>query len=153
MRFPQLLSRVNEKLTEPLHFEKEYEALQNVRNCLEHWDGYITEDKVDKETGILRLSLPRPKLYFEKGGKEIEIEAGTVVEGDDAGQGVAIKFKFVPESREFRVGEKIEFTAEQFNDIGWGCWAFANELIGKLPKPASIEEQKAVLERLQGGAT
>jgi hypothetical protein len=40
MQFPQLLDEVSKTLISPLHYRPELLSLQDVRNCLEHRDGY-----------------------------------------------------------------------------------------------------------------
>jgi hypothetical protein len=42
--------------------------------------------------------------------------------------------KNVIHEQEFKLGERITFKAEEFHDIGYGCWLFASDLASKLPK-------------------
>lgn len=135
--FPRLLASVNSGLTTPLNFEAAFLSLQNVRNCLEHDNGRVTARRA--QDGMLKLVFPRMKLFYEKDGQEIEVEIGSTVGGDDDGKGVMLKMRAVLEAREWKVGEQVTFKTAEFNDIGWGCWAFASELGAKLPqtKPPS----------------
>jgi hypothetical protein len=79
--FPDLIAQVNQGLTAPLHFESQFVSLQKVRNCLEHRDGVVGGKDVDPDTKVLRLALPRLKLFYETDGKEIEGGKGSQVEG------------------------------------------------------------------------
>jgi hypothetical protein len=133
--FPQLMEWVNEGLVEPLSFEKEFSSLQKARNCLEHRGGIVAAKiDADEGSGVLVLSFPRLKLFYEKGGAEIEIHKGHIVEPD--GDHAVIKAKRVINERSFNVGDRIQISAEDFFEIGLGCWLFAQDLVGKLPKPA-----------------
>jgi hypothetical protein len=127
--FPDLMARVNRGLTAPLHFEREFLSLQRVRNCLEHRDGVVTEKDVDPGTQVLRLGLPRLKLFYEEEGREIELLKGSHVEKD-----TLMSFKNVIEEREFKLGDRATFKAEEFHDIGFGCWVFTSDLGSKLPR-------------------
>jgi hypothetical protein len=129
MKFPDLMTKVNKGLTAPLHFEREFLSLQKVRNCLEHRDGVVMEKDVNPETRVLRLGLPRAKIFYRDGGREIELRKETVVEKD-----TAVYFKNVIEERDFELGDRIIFKAEEFHDIGYGCWIFTNDLGSKLPQ-------------------
>jgi hypothetical protein len=123
------MEAVNKGLTSPLHFEKEFLSLQQVRNCLEHRDGLVSERDADKDTRSLKLSLPRLGMYGEKDGKHTELGKGSFVEKD-----TMIFFKNEIQEREFKLGERIVFKPEEFHDIGFGCWAFAQDLGSKLPQ-------------------
>jgi len=127
--FPDLLAQVNKGLTAPLHFESQFLSLQKVRNCLEHRDGVVADKDVDPDTKVLRLALPRIKLFIEKEGKEIEIDKGSLVEAN-----TAMGMKNVIQEQEFKLGERITFKAEEFHDIGYGYWLIASDLASKLPK-------------------
>ena len=133
LNFPGLMEAVNKGLSKPLHFEKEFLSFQKVRNCLEHRDGRVTQTDTD-DGKTLVLSLPRMMLFYERGGQEIEIRIGERIEGED-GEGVHVFMRMITDTREFRVGERISFSADEFDEIGYGCWAFANDLSNKLPTP------------------
>lgn len=127
--FPALMREVSKNLTSPLNFENEFLSLQKVRNCIEHRQGMVGLEDVDEKTNTLKLSFPRLKITTESEGKETEIGIGSFVEKDSV-----LKIQFASELREFKLAEKVIITAQDFADIGWGCWAFADELGKKLPK-------------------
>jgi hypothetical protein len=129
LNFPQLMEAVNKVLSAPLNFEKEFVSLQRVRNCLEHRHGIVSDKDADPGAEELRLSLPRMKLFVERGDKEVEIrEPHFFVEKEEQ-----IGFRTEIRERVFKVGEFIRFDAEEFDEIAFGCWAFASDLASKLP--------------------
>jgi hypothetical protein len=127
--FPDLMRWVNGGLTSPLHFEREFLSLQKVRNCLEHRNGVVSEIDVDEDTKTLRLALPCIKIFVMQEGAEEELKIGHYVEAN-----TMIGLKNVIEEREFKLGERVTFKPEEFHDIGFGCWAFTNDLSSKLPR-------------------
>ena len=70
---------------------------------------------------------------YVKDGKEIEIRARVPIEGDEEGGGARVSMRMATGSREFQLGERVSFSAEEFQEIALGCWAFANDLSRKLP--------------------
>ena len=40
----------------------------------------------------------------------------------------------VVEEREFKLGERVTFKADEFHDIGFGCLAIAQDLVNRLPQ-------------------
>jgi ribosomal protein S3 len=61
-------------------------------------------------------------------GKEVEVGPGFV-----AGEGGAtISIKRVNRERIYRVGEKIEIDATQFQEIAFACHLFAEDIASKL---------------------
>lgn len=132
-RFPQLLDEVKKRLTSPLHYERELLSLQDVRNCLEHREGIVRERDVDPATGALHLRWPRLRLFYDDEGRRIELGRGSQVEKD-----TALMADIVVEEREFKLGERVIFKADEFHDIGFGCLTIANDLVQRLPQlPAS----------------
>jgi hypothetical protein len=129
MLFPELLAEVNKGLTTPLHYEREFLSLQNVRNCLEHRDGIVRERDVDPHTQVLRLALPRIKMFYDDAGREIELNKGSMVEKD-----IDLLMKAVVAEREFKLGDRVTFNADEFHDIGFGFWAITNDLMNRLPQ-------------------
>jgi hypothetical protein len=74
--FPQLLDEVSKALTSPLHYEREWLSLQDVRNCLEHRDGIVQERDVNPVTRMLHLRLPRGRLFYEDQGRRPRLGGG-----------------------------------------------------------------------------
>jgi hypothetical protein len=130
MQFPELLDAVNKRLTTPLHYERELSSVQLARNCLEHRDGIVQERDVDPATCVLHLRLPGMRLFYEDGGQQIEVGPGSQVGEKD----VELKSQVVVMEREFKLGERVTFRADEFHDIGFGCWVIADDLVNRLPQ-------------------
>jgi hypothetical protein len=129
MKFTQLLDEVNKRLTSPLHYERELMSLQQVRNCLEHRDGIVQERDLEPTTRVLRLRLPRLRLFCEDEGRKIELGRDSRVE-----KGTELMMDVVVEEREFKLGERVTFNADEFHNIGFGCWRIADDLAHRLPQ-------------------
>jgi hypothetical protein len=72
-------------------------------------------------------------------GRRIELGRGSLVEKD-----TAIITDIVVEEREFKLGERVTFNAEEFHDIGFGCLTIANDLVSRLPQlPAKAAEARS----------
>jgi len=125
--FPELLKRVGEALEMPLEFAEEYQALNKVRNCLEHRDGIVGVSDAD-ENGVLRLILPRMEIVVaHDDGTESPVVIGQETRGGRLlyrrGQGI----------RTYAIGEAIEFDAKDFAEIAQSCVFFGSDLASKLP--------------------
>ena len=71
------------------------------------------------------------RCFFKEGDREIEIIPGT-----DSGVRLAgdqIFIDRVSRSKTYRRGERVTFTAADFNEIAFACHMFAGELASKLP--------------------
>jgi hypothetical protein len=82
MRFPDLLTSVNQKLEPNIVFAEAYQSLQTARNCLEHRNGIISRIETKSHDEFI-LNIPRIKIFYNRKGEEIEIEKGHTVEPDD----------------------------------------------------------------------
>jgi len=140
--FPDLLAAVNERLTAPLEFAEEYQALNQARNCLEHRNGVVGQSDA-KPNDTLRLALPMLQLVLitEDGAEQpvvlnVELPGGQVV------------MRRIQRVREFCIGDQIELTAEDFAEIAQSCNFFATDLVSKLPgaKQPAIPPQTPVDE-------
>jgi len=68
------MAEISAGLTTPLAFSAEFLSIQKVRNCLEHRGGVVGVQDADID-GILRLSFPRFKIFYDRKGEEIELSA------------------------------------------------------------------------------
>jgi hypothetical protein len=82
---------------------------------------------------VLLLSLPQACLFYVKDGKEVEVRAGVMIEGDEEGGGARVGVRMITGTREYKLGARITFTAAEFEEIALGCWFFAGDLARKLP--------------------
>lgn len=138
MNFSTLLASINKELKDGLSFEEEFLSLQKVRNCLEHRDGIVTADDVNHQNKLLRLILPRLRIFSEKDGDEIELKPNMRVE-----KGQLIEIKRVSRERIYKIGERIVFDAAEFHEIASACWFLSNDIAEKLPRAtAEVDTSK-----------
>jgi hypothetical protein len=131
--FPQLLARVNERLTEPLAFEAEFRSIQDVRNCLEHRGGVVGARDTARD-GILSLTFPRLRCFYKRGDEEIDLRPGVRIEGQE--QEVPVLIRRVSYTKSYRAGERVTLSADEFFEIAFACHMFADDLGRKLPRRA-----------------
>ncbi len=130
--FPELITAVNKQLPTQIAFEKEYSSLNKARNCLEHFDGIVPAKYIDKSSGTFVLTFPYVKFFIQRNnGKEEEICKGAIFE-----KGEGVGFKLDVAQRIYRLGERIEFSVDEFHKIGFGCILFVQDLVSKLPRPS-----------------
>lgn len=134
LRFPDLLAAVNNLLNPKLEFADSYKSLQAARNCLEHRAGIVGE--IDTKGGPeFKLSVPRVKIFYMRGGEQIELAAGERVEpGDDRAE-VDILMRIEIRKRAVLLGHRLTFTPAEFNEIAFACNHFGQVLAAGLPKP------------------
>lgn len=127
MNFSQLLAAVNARLTAPLEFVEEYEALNRVRNCLEHRDGRVGVADA-KDDGELRLVLPRMEIVIQHpDGTETPMVLHEEIAG---GQLIYRRGRSV---RSYAVGDVIAFDGKDFAEFAQCCMFFGADLAAKLP--------------------
>lgn len=144
MSFPALMEEVSAGLTERLTFEEEFRSIQNARNCLEHRGGIVGARDLDGETDTLTLSFPRMKMFYERDGEEVELEAGHVIDAQESELGgVQILGRMVTRSKSYALGDRVEITSRDFNEIAMACHVFAGDLAGKLPTLAPESDPDA----------
>jgi hypothetical protein len=130
LNFPDLLQAVNTKLFAQLHFDREFQSLQKVRNCLEHRNGIVSSEDINTDRNTLKLVLPRLRFSLERDGTEIDVSQPIAVK---AGEKIGVE-RIVKE-REYALSEKIGFSADEFAHIATACALFAMDLAKKLPNP------------------
>lgn len=131
--FPKLMEAVTAGLTEPLTFAAEFQSLQRVRNCLEHRGGIVGQQDAD-ENGNLTLTMPRIKVFYMRAGEEVELAIGAQVDPGDDRKEVVLLSKRETRARVYVIGERITFTADEFQEIAFACVLFISDLVTKLPK-------------------
>ncbi|WP_456653349.1 hypothetical protein [Bradyrhizobium lupini] len=132
MNFPNLMEQVNRGLEKPVPFAEAYGSLQSARNCLEHRDGVVGRRDVDA-TGVLKISVPRAKIFVEQNGAEIEVYKNFYAEKD-----TVIQMRMETRDLVFRLGEPLKISAKDFDDIAFACANFGTMLAQQLPKVPSL---------------
>lgn len=137
--FPDLLAKVNPKLSAPLSFDAEFLSLQKTRNCLEHRGGRVGARDVDPTTGALLLTFPRLKTFYMRGVEEVELVPGEAIDTHSPDnpfggeEHVSIYMRLVNRSRQYALGEPVVVSASDFFEIAMACHFFASDLATKLP--------------------
>jgi hypothetical protein len=139
LKFPDLLEAVNRKLDPKIDFSKAYVSLQRARNCLEHRGGVISKIDTHGDESF-SLIIPRIKIFYLRNGVEVELEAGHTVDAGDNQPEVQVLSKFETRKRLIAVGERLIFTAAEFNEIAFACHFLGQQLSAKLPKPKISED-------------
>jgi predicted KAP-like P-loop ATPase len=138
LKFPELLSAVNDKLNPKLDFADSYRSLQSARNCLEHRNGIVTS--VDTHGNkVFRLSMPRMKPFYMRQGAEVEIVTGHRVEPGDDRREVDVLMRLDVRERSVPLGERLVFTLAEFNEIAFACHFLGQQLSSRLPRPSIAE--------------
>ncbi len=136
MHLPELLSEVNKYLIEPLSFGNEIISLNQVRNCLVHRKGMVSDmDLNNKVNSLLKAQWVRLKLFYILGEEEIELTKGHIVKVENAN----ILHKLEKQEKSFSLGEHITFSYQDYNELLVTCYQFGYDLVSKLPKLPTIE--------------
>jgi hypothetical protein len=129
---PDLLEAVSSGLNSRFSWEAQALSLNKVRNCLEHRNGIVTERDAGVGATAMQLSVPAIQLAVaQPDGAQLQLKLGMIVQG-----GGSVTLRIAPRHIEFKVGEPIVFTANDFGEIAFGCWIMAQNLAGNLPLPA-----------------
>ena len=138
-KFPDLMAQVSDGLTSPLNFSAHFLTLQNVRNCLEHRGGIVSQRDADPVTGELLLTFPRLAMFYKRGEEEIELRVGEVIDNQapgapfPPGEQVAVYWKIKDRTLVYRLGERVLITNADFHEAAMACNFFASDLVSKLP--------------------
>jgi len=130
MNFPDLMAHVNRGLEKPVAFAEAYGSMQSARNCLEHRDGIVGRRDIDAN-GVLKISVPRLKVFVEQDGTETEVYKDFYAKKD-----TLIQMRMETRDFVFRLGEPLKIGASDFDDITFACYSFGTMLAQQLPKTA-----------------
>lgn len=133
LSFPKLLDAVNDKLNPKIDFSRAYISLQTARNCLEHRGGVVSKIETHGKDGF-EVSVPRIKAYYLRNGAEIELVPGHRVDPGDNRTEVQTFAKIELKKRSFALGERLSFSAVEFNEIAFACHFLGQQLSSRLPK-------------------
>jgi hypothetical protein len=127
---PTLLDTVEKGLSSPLTLREQVLSINKVRNCLEHRHGIVTEaDLTDKAAQVLQLGWRRMRIFYEKDGAEVAVEPLVPIVGP-----ADVKSKLEDVTKEWKLGDTIDLTVDEFNEAMFTCLLLGNEIVSKLPQ-------------------
>jgi hypothetical protein len=137
MHLPESLREVNKYLSGPLVFENDILSLNQIRNCLVHRSGVVTDIDI-KEHGddSLIAQWRRVKLFYKVDEEEIELTKGHEVKVENA----QVLYKLEKREKRFPVGSNVIFDYLDFNELIMTCYHFGYDLVNKLPKLPPVTE-------------
>ena len=125
--FPDLLVRVNRRLSSPLQFDQEFSSLNKVRNCIEHRAGVVSAiDTGGAET--LTLTLPRLKTFILIDDVEVELYRGLRIEEDST-----VSIRRDRKTWQFPIGSSVNFSRTDLIEICVSSYYFISDLSLRLP--------------------
>jgi len=107
-------------------------SLQQARNCLEHRGGIVGADDC-KGTPTFKLSFPRVKLFYVREGAEVEVSAGSAIEPNEGQSHAQIMLRLELQTRQFAVGDRLSFSAAEFNSIALAVMQMGEHVANRLP--------------------
>lgn len=99
-------------------------TINGARACLEHAGGIIRDQDADR-SGALRVSWVKAELFLRTEGGEEEL----MVLPFSCKEGGSLVMKFDHVSKEFKIGEKIVFSIEEFLEILSFSIIFVKQLV------------------------
>ena len=126
---PTLMNRVSSRLKSSLDVRDHILSINKVRNCLEHRHGIIRQKDInDSAKNALVMKWRRMKVFYEKDGKEIEVRLGAEIQGP-----AKVMFRFEDTTKFFKLGERIQLSVDEFNEVMLTCSLLGQEIVSKLP--------------------
>jgi len=132
MNFPGFIEEIEKHLNTRIESSSEIISINDVRNCLVHRHGVVSEKDVQKsKTNDLRLSWFSLKFYTQKGGLENEItykyrKEKIIVDN--------LTYKIVKNEKIFQLGDKITIDINEFNGVSYTCATFVLALAKLMPE-------------------
>ncbi|MGB3183568.1 MAG: hypothetical protein WBB45_19415 [Cyclobacteriaceae bacterium] len=126
--FPKLLDNVKSSLISNLNYEDEIKSINNIRRCLVHRNGVVSEADTFGEKDIsLHWITIQPIYTKDETGEVFELEKGKLLEGPGT-----FGVKFIKKSRVFKINESITISFKEFNELIWTVHLFGKDLISKI---------------------
>jgi hypothetical protein len=91
----------------------------------------------ERAAKLMHLSFPYVRIFYERFGKEVEIEAGVPVDAEDGKDEVQLLMKIDLRMRSFTLNDRLEIAAADFDEIVFAAYYFGTELAAKLPMSPS----------------
>ena len=123
------MKRVSSRLKAPLDVRDHILSINKVRNCLEHRHGIIRQKDINNSAkNALVMMWRRMKVFYEKDGKEIEVRRGVETQGP-----AAVMSRFEDTTKVFKLGDRIQLSVDEFNEVMFTCNLLGQDIISKLP--------------------
>ena len=137
---PGLLSKLQTILIKRLSYEQQVSTINNARNCLIHNNGLVSDRHInDKVNNRLIIKGNRFFYYFEKDGQKFPMKLG-VAGPENSPLMLSIEnFEIA-----FNIGQQIEISLKDFNDLTDTCLFFALDLKECLPKIKGTTANKKI---------
>lgn len=132
LSFPNLIDEIESELNSPFSLCEEIKSINQVRNCLVHDNGIVSNRRInDKENNLLRLKFIELIVIAEKNGEIIQVKLQDKIDKFET-NGMEVQMK--PNSIAFKKGEHIKITQNLFNHVSFTCIRFVEELFNAMPK-------------------
>lgn len=131
LHFPKLIEFFENYLGHPLPYREEVISINQIRNCLVHRDGMVS-DKDVKNNNEIELKWISLKWYTKIN------EVSTEITYDMRKNGITVnnlEYKVIDNKKSFELGQKISIDINEFNGIAYTCSEFAHYLYSSMPKP------------------
>lgn len=133
LHFPKLIEFFENYLGHPLPFREEIISINQIRNCLVHRGGLVSNKDV-KNNNELELRWISLKWYTKIN------EVSTEITYDMRKNGITVNnldYKVVDNKKSFKLGQKISINLNEFNGIAYTCSEFAQYLYSSMPKSSN----------------
>lgn len=125
LHFPKLIEKVNSSLNLPFKFIEEVKTINNVRNCLVHRNGIVSQADFNSENG-LELKWWYNKLQLKQGEKIKELEPFDLMQPEDE----LIK-KYEMKTKLYQINERISFSFNEFFELSHFCQQVGFDILNK----------------------
>lgn len=130
MHFPGLIAKIESYLGHILVFSEEILSINQVRNCLVHRQGIVSEkDLNDKDSETLNLKWQSLNYYEIKGEEKILLDYRT------RKNGIKVQNLHIEPNdnlKQFKLKSKVSIDINEFNGISVTCTKFAHALYDKI---------------------
>jgi hypothetical protein len=125
---PTLVKSVSDRLTAPLALADIIVSINRVRNCLEHRLGVVQEADVKNTDGELTMKWQRVRPIYIKDGQKFEVKLNERIYGP-----AVLDIEAIECSKTFKLGESIEVSVDEFNQVMFCCSLLAMDIRQKIP--------------------
>lgn len=128
---PRLLKQIENKIGERFLFEKHIQTINNARNCLVHDFGMVKKHRCNDDENQ-KLIIKGKKIHIflhDSTGQKIPFEFPTLIKTP-----FDTSMEYEDVILEFRIGERLNLTYEDYIQVLYACWLYEYDLRDKLNK-------------------